>query len=108
MVFSLSFNKFFDYLQVATQFFMREMLFVTNDLEEEKEESTHDNILRDVDTLILFFLEIMGTVDINKSGDLLLQFFFLDFFNKNFSLFIIHSCNIQNILRDESLIELDI
>jgi hypothetical protein len=50
----------------------------------------------------------MGTMDINKSGDLLLQFFFLDFFNKNFSLFIIHSCNIQNILRDESLIELDI
>jgi hypothetical protein len=100
MVFSLSFNKFFDYLEVATQFFMREMLFVTNDLEEEKEESTHDNILRDVDTLILFFLEIMGTVDINKSGDLLLQFFSLDFFNKNFSLFIIHSCNIQNILRE--------
>jgi hypothetical protein len=37
------------------------MLFVTKDLREEREESTHGSILRDAVTLIsIFFVEIMG------------------------------------------------
>jgi hypothetical protein len=45
------------------------MLFVTKDLREEREESTHGNILRDAVTLISFFLwKSWGVVDVNKSG----------------------------------------
>jgi hypothetical protein len=45
------------------------MLFVIKDLREEREESTHDNILRDDITLISIFAEIMGVMDVNKGGD---------------------------------------
>jgi hypothetical protein len=49
--------------------YKKDALFVTNDLREEREESTHDNILRDDITLISIFAEIMGVMDVNKGGD---------------------------------------
>jgi hypothetical protein len=68
------------------------MLFVSKDLREEREELTHDNILRDDVILIYFFCENHGVIDVNKSENLFLQFFSIYFLNKKFILFFLVIC----------------
>jgi hypothetical protein len=74
---------------------------VTKELREEREESTHVNILKDNITLTSFFCGNHKMVDVNNSEDLFIPFFSLNFFNKKF--FPSQNCKIDDQMRLTSL-----